>query len=1203
MPSHFSMKSISRRMLWTILLCTLTAVSASAQTANISISVKDVTIKELLKQIEAQSSYTFAYANSQIPIDKRVSVSATNRSIESILHEVMPDVTTMVEGKKIMLARAKEKSPKSGASAKGSAKNLVTGTVFDENGEPVIGATILLKHTKVGVTTNIDGDFTINTMGVDKPVLKVSYIGYTPAEVSVKPGVPAKIILKGSGVNLDEVVVTALGISREQKSLGYAVSKVNNEDLTSTVSGNWLNNLNGKVAGLSMSNAASGPLGSMRVVLRGEQSLNYGANEALFVVDGVPITTGDAGTGSGYSTGDDAPIDFGNGASEINPDDVESVTVLKGPAATALYGSRAANGAIVITTKSGREEKGVGVTLNSSITWEKAGFFPDFQGVYGPGSDNGFGEYAFWIFQKMTPPDGFPATSNGGRGAWGEAYDANKLRSQPNSYNYLTGEWALTPYVYADDWYTGFLETGVTYRNSVTISSNNGKGQSARVSVTDIRNDWVLPNIGYENQTVSFAFTSKMNKWLKVSARGNYLHKTSDNMPVTGYNTQNPFYMLIWGGTNIHPYEYKDEYFSGRTTEEYYSSNRRDGISMISRMGNSKPFNPYRQIYEATNAINKDRVYGNVALNIAFPVKGLTLDIRGGLDLSVDWRQQKKPYRSPNYERGFYREQNNRDSEVNFDFLLRYVNNKLINRRLGLSAAFGGNSMTRRVYRNSITLQNLGEEGVYTPTNVPDGEIPRHYHFRSQKVVNSFYGFVNLSWDDTYYLDLTARNDWSSTLAPGNWSFFYPSVSASVLLDKVLRFEENAPWIDMFKVRASCASVGNDTDPYGLVDAYSASSTYPSSYTLPTSALNYYIKPENVKSWEAGIETMFLHNRIGLDAAFYHSSTTNQIVSAVSDMFTGAAYRRINAGEITNRGIELALHVVPVQTRDFTWSFDINWSRNWNKLVSLTPDWDPAAAFIQNSGAGGNYASIRSYIGEEMYWIYGKGYKRAPEGSTYTDADGNVIDCSGMKIINPVDGIPYLDDTADTRIAKVNPTWRGGMTHSFRYKDFTLGLTFAAQMGGHAYSNTHGILTHLGKTTNTLYGRYDGFLVEGVVEVTDENGNVSYTPNTVKVDNVLNYYQTCESRTNAEAHTFKTDFLKLKEARLDYNLPRSVCRKLRVLQGAQLGVYVTNLFCITSFPQFDPETGTLNGTNVVSGIEMGALPMTRTYGVNIKLSF
>lgn len=1184
-------------MLWVMFLCTVSILGLNAQTPLVSIDVKDVTVKELLSQLEKQSKMTFAYANSQIPLDKVVSVTVTNRPITDVIDEAIPGVSAKIKDNKILLIATNN------ADKKTQKKNVVTGTVVDENGEPVIGATVILKSTKRGVTTDIDGQFTINATGVAKPVLKVSYIGYTPMEVKVTPGVPANIILEGSGVNLNEVVVTALGITREQKSLGYAVSKVSNEELTSTVSGNWLNNLNGKVAGLSMSNAASGPLGSMRVVLRGEQSLNYGANEALFVVDGVPITSGDAGTGSGYATSDDSPIDFGNGASEINPDDVESVSVLKGPAATALYGSRAANGAIVITTKSGREEKGVGVTLNSSITWEKAGFFPDFQGVYGPGSDNGYGEFAYWTFKQMTTPEGFPTSANGGRGSWGEAFGADKLRSQYNSYNWNTGEWTLTPYLYADDWYTGFLETGVTYRNNITVSSNNGKGQSARLSISDIRNDWILPNTGYQNQTVSFAFNSKMNKWIKASVRGNYLHKSSDNMPVSGYNTQSPFYMLMWGATNIHPYEYKQEYLAGRCSEYYYSVNRIDGVAMISRMGNSKPFNPYRQMYEATNAINKDRVYGNATLNIAFPVTGLTLDIRGGIDFSVDWRQQKKPFRSPNYERGFYREQNNRDSEVNYDFLLKYVNNKLANRRLGLSAAFGGNSMIRRLYRSTITLLNLGEEGIYNTTNVPDGEFPRNYNFRSQKIVNSFYGFVNLSWDDTYYLDITARNDWSSTLAPGNWSFFYPSVSASVLLDKVLKLEEHASWIDMLKVRASVASVGNDTDPYGLVDSYTASTTYPSSYTIPTSALNYYIKPENVKSWEAGVETMLFHNRLGIDAAVYHSSTTNQIVSAISDMFTGASSRRINAGEITNRGIELALHVVPVQTRNFTWSFDINWSRNWNKLVSLDEGWDPAAAFIQNSGAGGNYASIRSFIGEEMYWIYGKGFKRAPEGATYTDADGNVIDCSGMKIINPVDGIPYLDDTADTRIAKVNPTWRGGMTQSFRYKDFTLGLSFSAQMGGHAYSHTHGILTHLGKTANTLYGRYDGFLEEGVVAVEDAEGNVTYKPNTTKVSNVYNYYQTCMSRDNAEAHTFKTDFLKLKEARLDYNLPRTVCRKLRFIQGAQLGVYATNLFCITSFPQFDPETGTLNGTSVVSGIEMGALPMTRTYGFNVKLSF
>lgn len=303
-------------------------------------------------------------------------------------------------------------------------------------------------------------------------------------------------------------------------------------------------------------------------------------------------------------------------------------------------------------------------------------------------------------------------------------------------------------------------------------------------------------------------------------------------------------------------------------------------------------------MYEATNAINKDRVYGNVALNITFPVKGLSLDLRGGTDLSVDWRQQKKPFRSPGYETGFYREQNNRDIETNLDFMVRYVNNRLINKHLGLSAAFGGNTMIRRVFRNSITLNNLGEEGVYNSTNLPDGEFARPYNWRSKKVVNSFYGFVNLSWDDTYFLDLTARNDWSSALGRGNWSFFYPSVSASVLLDRALKFHEIAPWVDMLKVRASWANVGNDTNPYTLTDTYSASSTYPSSSLLPTTAANYYIKPENVESWEAGVETMFFKNRFGFDVAFYHSSTTNQIVSAVSDMITGVSSRKINAARI-----------------------------------------------------------------------------------------------------------------------------------------------------------------------------------------------------------------------------------------------------------------------------------------------------------------
>ncbi|MDE7442973.1 MAG: SusC/RagA family TonB-linked outer membrane protein, partial [Muribaculaceae bacterium] len=339
--------------------------------------------------------------------------------------------------------------------------------------------------------------------------------------------------------------------------------------------------------------------------------------------------------------------------------------VLKGPAATAQYGSRAANGAIVITTKSGMKEKGIGVTINSSITWEKAGYYPDFQGVYGPGADGGCAPYAFWRWKNMSAPEGFPAKPNGSRMSYGEAFSADKLRSQYNSYNRETGEWTLTPFVYADDWFTGIMETGVTYRNNVTINTNNGKGTSARLSVTDTRNNWILPNTGYNNQTVSFAVTNKMNKWIKFSARANYLHKASDNLPVQGYSTQSPFYMLIWGNTNIHASDYRNEYFGGLCTEENFSGDRYDGKAMVQSMGNSTPVNPYRQLYEATNAINKDRVYGNVALDINLPVKGLTLNLRAGTDLSVDWRQQKKPFRSPGYMRGFYREQNNRDIETN----------------------------------------------------------------------------------------------------------------------------------------------------------------------------------------------------------------------------------------------------------------------------------------------------------------------------------------------------------------------------------------------------------------------------------------------------------------------------------------------------------------------------------------------------------
>lgn len=1084
-----------------------------------------------------------------------------------------------------------------------SAQTKVTGTVYESDGKtPMVGATIMQKGTTNGTSTDIDGKFSLKVTGKN-PVLVFQSVGYAKQEVTAK-GNTLTITMKESGVLLNDVVVTALGITREQKSLGYAVSKVDNSELTKTSSGNWLNSLSGKVAGLSISGAGTGPTGSLRVVLRGEQSLNYGSNEALFVVDGVPISNGSVASGSGSTYSNDAAsADFGNGAADINPEDVESVSVLKGPSATALYGSRAANGAIIITTKNGRKQKGVGVTVNSSVVFEKASYFPDFQTEYGNGGDLGYNDFSLWNITAEEAPDGIAQGRNYSRTGFGAKYDPNQYRYLYSSKNWETGEFTKMPWVYQDDWYTGIFETGTTFNNTVTIDGGNGKGGNARLSVTDTHNDWILPNTGYQKQNVSFSGTTDLNKWIKVSAKVNYNHRKSDNMPVSGYGSYNPLYLLTWGFSCNPISVYKDEYFQGRYTDENINGGGNNGHSLVNP---GTPYNPYRNLYEATNASTKDRVYGNVTATIKFPVKGLTLDLRSGLDMSDEFRRIKRPVNTPSYLKGYYREQTIRYNEFNTDFLLRYVNNDWVDKRLGFNVAFGGNTMTQKTFRHYITLNELGVEGVYNVNNAPVDVPAIPYDYRSKKIVNSFYGFASASWDNTYFLDITGRNDWSSALSRGNWSFFYPSVSASVLLDKVFGLKEKARWIDMLKVRLSWANVGNDTDPYTTEDYYKTESDYSGGYSMPSSIANRWIKPENVESWEAGLEAIFLKNRFSLDFAFYNSSTTDQIISAKTDPIIGASSMRVNAGEIRNRGIEISAHIVPVRTHGFEWSMDVNWSRNWNKLVSYLDGWDPETPLqLANNGTTiGNRVYIYSFVGEEMNWIYGKGYQRAPEGSFYTDENGNQVDCSGQILVNAKNGYPLLDQQANRRIGKVNPTWRGGMTHRFSYKGFTLSASFTAQMGGHCYSVTNFALGYLGKIKATLPGRYDGLVVSGVNAVKNADGTTSYTKNTTVTENIQTYYGSYKYiRDNVEENTFKTDFLKLKELRLDYALPKNVLAKTRVLQNASLGVYATNVFCITSWPQYDPEAGMLNGASITGGIEAMSFPMTRTYGVNIKLGF
>ncbi|MBC9796836.1 SusC/RagA family TonB-linked outer membrane protein [Sinomicrobium weinanense] len=1159
-------------------------------TVNVTIKLENATVKQLFSEIEQQTEFTFVYDEKVLNTSRTYTFVYPDKSVSEILDDLKSRENFMFKqiNNTITVTRLSSQG------------RVINGAVRDADGVPLPGATIIVKGTSVGTTSDFDGNFRIN-MPKGGEVLLISFIGYVTREVAVGDQSFLEITLEEDVSSLEEVVVTALNITREEKSLGYAISKVEGDDLTKTVTGNWMNNMSGKVAGMSFSSAGTGPAGSVRVSLRGDLSLNYGNNSPLFVVDGIPIYDGMTATRSvsNYAQAD-APVDYGNGASDINPEDVESVSVLKGPAAAALYGSRAANGAIIITTKSGRKDKGLGVTINSSLTFERAGYFPDFQTEYGNGSDMGMEEFSMWELSADMAPDGVATPRRYSRYTFGEKFDPNKMRYLYASKNWDTNTFTKLPWVYQDDWYTGLFKTGITTNNTVTISGGNGEGTSTRFSFTNYENEWILPNTGFNKRTVSLSFTTPLHDKIKLSTKLNYYNRKSDNMPVGGYDETNPMYSLVWGFNVNSIDEWKKEQFEGRYNYTNWNAQGQNGQGLVFPSANS--FNPYRTLYEALNGNDKNRLFGNMSLSFDL-MEGLTLDVRSGLDWSNDFRTQQKPFYTAGYQNGFYREQTIRRYEMNTDFMLRYVNNTLVEDRFGLSLMFGGNNMTNKYHNSKTTLDELGEEGVYHTTNLPTGVIPSVYDYHSKKVINSLYGMASLSWDDTYFLDITARNDWSSTLARGNWSYFYPSVAASILTDRIFNFRENAPWVDMLKLRLSWANVGNDTSPYQLDQSYGTTS-FPGGSVLTGTIPDPLIQPENVESWEAGLEAKFFKNRVSLDLALYHSSMTDQIITVATDQITGATGRKINAGEIVNKGIEVAATFVPVRTNDFNWSFDLTWSKNINRLVSLQDGWDPDEPYHPGRGTTiGSRVFVYSYLGEEMNVIYGKGFQRAPEGAFYTDENGEQVNASGMHIVNE-EGYPLLDTNPDRRIGRVSPDWRGGMVQRFRYKNLSLMAAFSGQWGGNAFSVTNFALSYQGKLKNSLEGRYDGLVHPGVNKIEHSDGTVTYTKNTTVTNSIQTYYNTYVwNRDNVEMNTFDTSFLKLREVRLDYDFPAEICRKTGFLQSASIGAFATNLFTWTDFPQYDPETGMLNGSDIHPGIESMAFPMTRSYGLNVKLSF
>ena len=1068
------------------------------------------------------------------------------------------------------------------------AQNTVQGTVFDTNrSTPLPGATVSVKGKNAHAISDLDGKFSVAAKSGD--VLLVQFMGYADKEVTVGSAQVYDVVMQPDNEFLTESVVTALGMTREKRSLGYAVTDVSGDALNQSQSSNWLGGLEGKVPGVQF-NKASGPMGSTRVIVRGDPSLS-GDGGALFVVDGVPINSGMVANASGSSySNQDNPIDFGDNGSDLNPDDIESVTVLKGAAATALYGSRAGNGAIIITTKSGSTSKGIGVTYSTRFTYDTPSYWPDFQTTYGPGSDLGLDEYVLW----GNNPEGL--SRHYSRTSFGEAYDASKLRYQWNSINWETGEMTRTPFVYADDWYTGLFRNGFTWDNAVAVDGGNGKGTTFRLSANTSKNEWILPNTGYKRNSISFSFKTPVNKFIDFNAKVNYYMTDSDNLPSSAYSNNGVMYQLVWNRTNVPMSAYADEYFSGRWNQEAYNNPKNYLI------GQEEYYNPYRVLYEMTNTQDKDRVFGNAGLHVNLWKKKLTFDLKSGLDIVNEFRTQRKPYYTYNYPQGWYREQTNYIAEFNTDFLLKYTDSYLAD-QLTLTAAVGGNNMTYHRRSHKYTIDKLDVEGEYNPSNYPASTIPDQSFYRSNKVVNSLYGMVSLGWRDMIYLDITGRNDWTSTLAANNRSYFYPSVSTSFMLDRLTGMKSWAPFVNMLKLRASWAKVGKDTDPYSVSYSY-ASTSFPGGYRAAATLPDENLKPEMVATWEIGLEGRFLDNRIGFDIAAYRSDVTNQIYDRPVDYMTGAKYYTSNIGLIRGKGIEVSLNGVPVKTRDWKWTVSVNASRNISTLESMYEGWDPMQPHQTDMGTTiGSRLFIYNYVGQEMGQLWGKGLTLAPEGSYYMDGD-NKVDCSGMTVINASTGLPSMSD--DLRyLGNVNPDWLAGLSTSLKWKDLTLSATFSAQLGGDTYSVTAACLGYQGKLKNTLEGRPDGLVADGVCFVeTDADGNNVYVKNTTLTSNIQSYWADLQgNRYNFAEYIYDSSFIKLKEVRISYDLPTSLVKKTRVLQGINLSAYATNLFCISNYPFFDPEVTGANGANAKRGIETGSFPMCRSYGFNLKVKF
>ena len=1035
---------------------------------------------------------------------------------------------------------------------------VLSGTVKDVLGSPMPGVAVLIKGTTLGVVTQNDGTYSLSMGQADKDaVLVFSFLGFKTQELKWNGKTVIDVTLEEERQELEGVVVTALGIKREEKGLGYSTQTVTEKMMSDATPTNWASALVGKVAGANILSTSSGPISSARITLRGDASLNIDGNNALIVLDGVPLNsqmTGDGSNSYGAGGGGDVPVDYGNGIADINPDDIASIQVLKGATAAALYGSRAANGVMLVTTKSGvnKKKKYLGVTFNSNSSFDRVLHWPEFQEEYGQGDlkTNASGKL---YYSYGDSEDG--AASGNVALSFGPKLDGS-LYYQYDPETQQMGT-VRTPWVKRNH-RKAFWQTGYTLVNSIAIDGSSEKS-AVRLSLTYTKNEWIMPNTGFNRIAVSGSFQNQVTDKLRVSAKVNYVKRQSDNLPATGYNNSSIPYFMILTNPSVDVRWYQQRWVKGKEGREIL-----------------RPFspwldNPYVIAYECLNPMEKHGVVATGSIIYEFSPKW-ELMIRSGIDLSFDTREMIRPYGLKNFPKGYYQQQDVFSYENNTDVLLTYRNQ--LSNSFNLSVSVGANRMDNKYKMQQAYVKDLITPGVYKLSNGVAAPITTFTE--RNKRVNSVYGTATLSYANKIFLDVTGRNDWSSTLPSGNNSFFYPSVSTSFILSDLLRLPEQ---ISFAKLRASWAQVGNDTDPYKTAKYYNTSA-FPGSASVSPTLYNARFKPEISNSIEVGLDWRMFKQRFGLDLAFYNNITRNQILDVPMDQTTGYTKATMNSGKVRNRGIELQLDGTPVKTKNFTWNSTFTWAKNYNKVLSLAAGLTDGQTIAYT---GGTNCALIAKVGGSIGDIYGYKLKRAP--------DGQVVWKDGIT----------ARTTEFEYVGNAYPAWKAGFSNEFSYKNFRVSILFDGQWGGIVYSQTHHKMTEHGTLKHTLkYRENPNFEVVGEGVMLDERGQ--YVPNNVPIS-VSKYYADYWRRANVETNSFDASFLKLREARIEYTIPSAGLNKIGI-ERLTLALYGRNLAMWTKdFPVYDPEVATLNNGTIVPGSEMGQLPSTRTMGFNLTLKF